>query len=144
MSIASLSLHCHCSLCFCLAPLSSAIFLTHSMVYPQQGSKENVPALTIMTDRKGQYSVYFHAQFSALQAFSICVAILHSSEVSSTITQEKTRQRLYSNSLRLLLEEEVRHLIEAVESEEQCKAKEGAEQVPPFFLDPPFSPMGRV
>lgn len=129
---------------FLSCSFASAIFLTHSMVCTQQGSKENVPALTIMTNRKGQYSVYFHAQFSALQAFSICVAILHSSEVSSAITPEKTRQRLYSNSLRLLLEKEVRHLIEAVESEEQSKTKEGAEQMPPFFLDPPFSPMGRV
>ncbi|XP_042457094.1 uncharacterized protein LOC122041469 isoform X1 [Zingiber officinale] len=109
-----------------------------------QGSKENVPALTIMADKKGQYSVYFHAQFSAQQAFSICIAILHSSELSSAITQEKTRQRLYSNSVRLLLEEEVRHLIEAAESEEKRKAKEGVEQIPPFFLDTPFSPMGRV
>ncbi|XP_074567679.1 uncharacterized protein LOC141824316 [Curcuma longa] len=122
---------------------STSVFQT-SMSLFLQGSKENVPALTIMTDRRGQYSVYFHAQFSALQAFSICIAMLRSSEVSSAITLEKTRQRLYSNSLRLLLEEEVRHLIEAVESEEQRKAKEGAEQMPPFFLDPPFSPMGRV
>ncbi|WOL06074.1 hypothetical protein Cni_G14806 [Canna indica] len=108
-----------------------------------QGSKEKVPALSITADGKGQYSVNFHAQFSALQAFSICIAVLHASEVSSAVIQEKGRQRLYSNQLRLL-EEEVRHLIEAVGTEEQRKAKEGVEQMPSFFLDPPFSPIGRV
>ncbi|XP_064964611.1 uncharacterized protein LOC135673623 isoform X1 [Musa acuminata AAA Group] len=110
-----------------------------------QGKKEKLPALSISADGKGLYSVDFHAQLSALQAFSICIAILHGSEVSSAVIQEKIRQRFYSNSLKLLLEEEVRQLIEAVATEEQIKAKKGTEQMPPsFFLDPPFSPMGRV
>ncbi|WOK98917.1 hypothetical protein Cni_G07629 [Canna indica] len=110
----------------------------------EQGSKENVPSLSITADGKEEYSVEFHAHFSSLQAFSICIAILHSSDVSSAIIQGKRKQSLYSNSLKLLLEEEVRHLIEAVTTEEKRKSKRGVEQVHPFFIDPPFSPMGRV
>ncbi|XP_020093316.1 uncharacterized protein LOC109713599 [Ananas comosus] len=111
-----------------------------------QGSKEKIPALSIMADGKGQYSIYFHAQLSALQAFSICIAMLHCSEASSAVVgQEKNKHKLYSNSLKLLLEEEVRQLIEAVALEEKKKTKKKAEQIPPaFLLDPPFSPMGRV
>ncbi|EHA8591509.1 hypothetical protein COCNU_scaffold065735G000010 [Cocos nucifera] len=110
-----------------------------------QGTKEKLPALSMMADGKGQYSVDFHAQLSALQAFSICIALLHSSEVSLTVGHAKNRQSLYSNSLKLLLEEEVRRLIEAVAVEERRKAKKKVEQIPPsLFLDPPFSPMGRV
>ncbi|XP_072963042.1 uncharacterized protein [Typha angustifolia] len=109
-----------------------------------QGSKEKVPALSIMVDGNGQYSVDFHAQLSALQAFSICIAVLHFSE-ASVIGQEKNAHKLNSSSLKLLLEEEVRHLIEAVAVEEKRKMKKKVEQVPPsFFLDPPFSPIGRV
>ncbi|KAG6479375.1 hypothetical protein ZIOFF_062838 [Zingiber officinale] len=125
---------------------SSTLEFQEPMLLFLKGSKENLPALIITADEKGQYSVYFHAQFSVLQAFSICTAILHSPEVCSAIVQEKTRQSLYSNSLWLLFEEEPRHLIEAVENEEQRKAKEGVEQTSPLFsLDPPpFSPIGRV
>ncbi|KAG6503669.1 hypothetical protein ZIOFF_035993 [Zingiber officinale] len=110
-----------------------------------QGSKEQVPALTVMADEKRQHAVHFHAHFSALQAFSICIAVLHASEVSSAVISKRSRRRLYPDSLRLLLEEEVRHLIEAVGNEEQRKGKEGVEQIPAtFFLEPPISPMGRV
>lgn len=91
-----------------------------------------------MAEGEGQYSVDFHASFSSLQAFSIGIAILHNANVSSALIQEKSRQRLHSNSLKLLFEEEVRHLIE------QRKAKEGVGQVPSLFVNRPFSPMGRV
>lgn len=116
------------------------------MVYDsKQGSKEKVPALTVMADEKRQHAVHFHAHFSALQAFSICIAVLHASEVSSAVICEKSRRRLYPDSFRLLLEEEVRHFIEAVGNEEQRKGKEGVEEIPAtFFLEPAFSPMGRV
>lgn len=98
----------------------------------------------MMADGKGQYSVDFHARLSTLQAFSICIALLHVSEASLAVGHEKNKQRLYSDSLKLLLEEEVRHLIEAVAVEDKRKSKK-VEQIPPsFFLDPPFSPMGRV
>lgn len=56
----------------------------------------------------GLYSVHFHAQLSTLQAFSICIAILHSSETSPLVDQQ-SRQRLHSDALKLLPREEVRH-----------------------------------
>lgn len=108
-----------------------------------QGKKEKVPAVCIKSDGKGQYSVYFHAHLSALQAFSICIAILHGSDAFPAVGHEKNKQMLYSNSLKVLLEEEVKQLIEAV-AEEKRKAKKISEQIPQsYFLDPPFSPMGR-
>lgn len=93
--------------------------------------------------------VDFHAQLSTLQAFSICVALLHCSESVSPGCQEKTKHKLYSKSLRFLLEEEVRHLIEAVSGEDKKKLKNGsnktAEQIAQSFTpDLPGSPMGRV
>ncbi|XP_010255387.1 PREDICTED: uncharacterized protein LOC104596069 [Nelumbo nucifera] len=110
-----------------------------------QGVKEKMPALTITAIDEGQYSVDFHAQLSSLQAFSICVAILHSAEVSTVIGQERTRQRLHNDSLKVLLEEEVRFLIEAVAGEEKRKATKRMEETPPcFILNPPFSPIARV
>ncbi|ONK71771.1 uncharacterized protein A4U43_C04F12220 [Asparagus officinalis] len=114
------------------------------MVLFVQGRKDKIPALYIAADGKGQYSVDFHAQLSALQAFSICISILHSSEAMSALGQEN-KQMLYSNSLKLLLEEEVRHLLEAVADEEKRKTKKQTKQLQShFILDPPFSPIGRV
>uniref|UniRef100_A0A1D1XE48 Bifunctional protein GlmU n=1 Tax=Anthurium amnicola TaxID=1678845 RepID=A0A1D1XE48_9ARAE len=111
-----------------------------------QGTKDKKPALTIKTCDDGQYSVDFHAQFSKLQAFSISVSVLHSLEAFGIVSQEKNGQRLHSNSLKLLLEEEVRQLIEAVAKEDQRKVNRKVQQIPaPYLVDPPpFSPMGRV
>lgn len=109
-----------------------------------KGKKDEVPALTIAATGKGQYAVDFHAQLSALQAFSICIAILHGSEASSAIGEDNNKCKLYSNSLKLILEEEMRHIIEAVAEEEKRKEKRNVEQTPSFFLEPPFSPMARV
>ncbi|KAK1284139.1 hypothetical protein QJS10_CPB21g00462 [Acorus calamus] len=110
-----------------------------------QGSKERTPALIIKTIDDGRYGVDFHAQLTTLQAFSICVAILHRATASAAVGRDRDAQRLHSNSLKLLLEEEVRHWIEAVAAEEKRKAKTGTGEVPPsLVLDPPFSPIGRV
>ncbi|KAF8365139.1 hypothetical protein HHK36_028943 [Tetracentron sinense] len=110
-----------------------------------QGAKEKVPALIIRVIGEGQYSVDFHARLSTLQAFSICVAILHSAEVSTAVGQEKNRQRLQCSSLKVLLEEEVKFLIEAVAEEGKRKVTKRTEEIPPSFVfNPPFSPIGRV
>ncbi|KAF3321212.1 hypothetical protein FCM35_KLT14465 [Carex littledalei] len=113
-----------------------------------QGSKDKVPSISILPDGIGQFVVDFHAQLSTLQAFSICVALLHCSEAVSPGSHEKSKHKLYSKSLRLLLEEEVRHLIEAVSGEDKKKLKNSnttVEQIAQSFTpDPPNSPMGRV
>ncbi|XP_042505763.1 uncharacterized protein LOC122082335 [Macadamia integrifolia] len=110
-----------------------------------QGAKEKMPALTMNLIDEGQYLVDFHAQLSTLQAFSICVAILHSAADCTGAGQERTKQRLQCNSLKLLLEEEVRFLIEAVAEEEKRKTAKRVEEIPPsFVVNPPFSPISRV
>ncbi|XP_029125009.1 uncharacterized protein LOC109788089 isoform X2 [Cajanus cajan] len=65
-----------------------------------QGAKERTPTFGMTMVEEGQYAVDFHAQLSPLQAFSICVAILHGAG------QEKKQQISRRNSLKMLLEEE--------------------------------------
>ncbi|XP_006649229.1 uncharacterized protein LOC102700598 [Oryza brachyantha] len=109
------------------------------------GGKEELPALSIKGNEKGQLLVYFHARLSALQAFSACISLLHCSEASTAVSIEKGKHKLYSSSLKMLLEEEVSQLIEAVTAEEKRKTKKITEKSPrSVVLDPPFSPMGRV
>ena len=112
----------------------------------KQGSKEELPILSMKENGRGQFLVDFHGRLSALQAFSVCISLLHCSEASIAISLEKGKQKLYSSSLKLLLEEDVRHLIEAVTAEEkkQQKKKRREKAPPSVVLDPPFSPIGRV
>ncbi|XP_047083264.1 uncharacterized protein LOC124694311 [Lolium rigidum] len=120
----------------------------HPMELLVQGSKEELPALSMKANGKGQLLVDFHARLSALQAFSVCISLLHCSEASTAIIIEKGKHKLYSSSLKMLLEGEVMHLIEAVTAEEKKKQKTMREKAPPSVaLDPrhpPFSPLGRV
>lgn len=111
-----------------------------------KGTKENTPSLTMKMAEDGQYLVDFHAQLTSLQAFSICVAILHTTEVSVVVAHDKDRERLQCDSLRVFVEDEVKHLIEAVaEEEEEDKRKPAKNENPPSFLvNPPFSPMSRA
>ena len=89
----------------------------------KQGSKEELPALSMKADGKGQLLVDFHARLSALQAFSACISLLHCSEASTAVVIEKGKHKLYSSSLKMLLEGEVMQLIEAVTAEEKKKLK---------------------
>jgi len=104
-----------------------------------------MPALTITTMGKGQHSVDFHAQLSTLQAFAVCVAILHTTEASSSVDYKKNEQVLECNSLKSLVEDKVRVLTEAVTQEERRKVIKMAEENPPsFVVNPPFPPIARV
>ncbi|XP_022737404.1 uncharacterized protein LOC111290382 isoform X2 [Durio zibethinus] len=108
-----------------------------------QGAKENTPALT-MTAIEGGYAVDFHAKLSALQAFSICIAILHGTENSAAAGEAQTKHLSQCNSLKALLGEEVKFLIEAV-TEEEKKVSKKVEAIPPsYVINPPFSPIARV
>ncbi|KDP25435.1 hypothetical protein JCGZ_20591 [Jatropha curcas] len=112
-----------------------------------QGTKQKTPALTMRVVEEGQYAVDFHAQLSTLQAFSICVAILHGMEASGTTGGERSKQLSHCNSLKALIEEEVQFLIDAVTEEEKkkkkvSKKKEDIQQS--YVLNPPFSPISRV
>ncbi|KAB5573568.1 hypothetical protein DKX38_000762 [Salix brachista] len=109
------------------------------------GTKENKPALTMTVLEEGQYAVDFHAQLSTLQAFSICVAALHGTEATGVAGEERGDQLSHCNSLKMLIEEEVKFLVGTVTEEEKRKASmkvEGVRQS--YVLNPPFSPISRV
>ncbi|KAF3772172.1 hypothetical protein EJ110_NYTH56327 [Nymphaea thermarum] len=108
------------------------------------GCKEKVPALTIDIIGKWLYSVTFHAKLSSLQAFAICVAVLHSSEISMPAGKENIHQRSVSNSLKALLEEDVKCLIGMDLKDGKRKTSKRLDLQTNFMLDPPISPIGRV
>jgi len=94
---------------------------------------------------EGQYAVDFHAQLSPLQAFSICVAIMHGTSTLGGAGQEKRQEISRCNSLKTLLEEEVELLMNSVtkgEKKNVCKIPKG---IPRSYVpNPPFSPVARV
>ncbi|KAE8694587.1 Mitochondrial substrate carrier family protein isoform 1 [Hibiscus syriacus] len=105
------------------------------------GAKENTPALT-MTAIEGGYAIDFHAKLSALQAFSICVVVLHCTETSATVGEMETKRSPQYNSLKKLIDEEVKFLIKAV-TEEKNVSK--VEAVPAsYVINLPFSPVSIV
>ncbi|GLJ30882.1 hypothetical protein SUGI_0614240 [Cryptomeria japonica] len=53
------------------------IDVCHSSFLLFKGGKQNTPAFTIEPVDEGLYILSFHSQLSALQAFSICVALMH-------------------------------------------------------------------
>ncbi|KAL0447952.1 UNVERIFIED_CONTAM: hypothetical protein Slati_1923100 [Sesamum latifolium] len=110
-----------------------------------QGRKDNIPAFTMRTIEDGKYAVDFHAQLSSLQAFSICIAILHAAEASTVTGQERSKQILQSGSLRALAEEEVKNTIDAIAEEKKPLVNKKTEEIlPSFVINPPFSPIARV
>ncbi|XP_076897764.1 uncharacterized protein LOC143551147 [Bidens hawaiensis] len=110
-----------------------------------KGTKEKTPALTMKLTEEGQYAVDFHAKLSSLQAFSICVAILHGTDASIAIDSDVNKQMLQCDSLRVLIEDEVKQLIEAVADGEKTRLSKHLDEIPPtFVVNPPFSPMSRA
>ncbi|XP_038875789.1 uncharacterized protein LOC120068157 [Benincasa hispida] len=110
-----------------------------------QGVKDSTPALTMNVVKDGQYAVDFHARLSTLQAFSICVAILHATEACTAVQVEETKELQHCNSLKVLLEEEVKFLIDAVTMEEKKRETRMLKETPTSYLfNPPFSPIARV
>ncbi|KAE8677982.1 Mitochondrial substrate carrier family protein isoform 1 [Hibiscus syriacus] len=102
------------------------------------GAKENTPALT-MSATEGGYAVDFHAKLFVLQAFSICVAILHGTETPTAAAEAQTQHLSKCDSLQSLLDDEVKFLIEAVtEEEEKKKVSKRAVAIPPtYVINPP-------
>ncbi|XP_061348693.1 uncharacterized protein LOC133294060 [Gastrolobium bilobum] len=109
-----------------------------------QGAKENSPTFSMTMVEEGQYAVDFHAQLSTLQAFSICVAILHGTSASSSAGHEKNQQLSQCSSLKMLLGEEVDFFIKSVTTDKKtvCKTQKGIPRS--YVLNPPFSPIARV
>ncbi|WCJ26282.1 hypothetical protein M5689_008112 [Euphorbia peplus] len=111
-----------------------------------QGAKQKLPSLTMTVVEEGNYTVDFHAQLTTLQAFSICVAVLHRTEASSiTSGEEKIKHLPNCNSLKVLIEEEVQFLIEEKPTKNVSKKTEEIMiQQQSYALNPPFSPIARV
>ncbi|KAK1430607.1 hypothetical protein QVD17_13469 [Tagetes erecta] len=108
-----------------------------------KGNSDSTPALTMKMTEEGQYAVDFHTQLTSLQAFSTCIAILHSTEKSISLAHDSHREMLQCDSLRVFVEDEVKHLIESIVEED--KRKPDKNEIPPSFLvNPPFSPMSRA
>ncbi|KAF7810275.1 uncharacterized protein G2W53_037018 [Senna tora] len=113
-----------------------------------QGAKESTPTFSLRIVEEGQYAVDFHAQLSTLQAFSICVAILHgTSTFSGTGHQQQKQPQVLSqcnNSLKMLIEEEV-DFLDSVPTKEKAVSKTPRGTTPlSYVLNPPFSPIARV
>ncbi|KAF3539178.1 hypothetical protein F2Q69_00022131, partial [Brassica cretica] len=114
-----------------------------------QGAKEHIPALYMSFAEEGQYDVHFHAQLSTLQAFSTCVAILHNTEVSDNYRNGENVQPLsHCSSLKMLIDEDVQCLVEAVTEEGEKNVpnpvKEAVIALQSYMPNPPFSPISRV
>ncbi|KAL7596414.1 hypothetical protein Lser_V15G27648 [Lactuca serriola] len=111
-----------------------------------KGSKEKMPGLTMKLTEEGQYVVDFHAQLSSLQAFSICVGMLHGTEASIVACGGDVKRKILKcDSLRVFIEEEVKHLMEAVAEGQKGKSSKNVDEIPPtFVVNPPFSPMSRA
>ena len=129
--------------------LKKELFLSNgcdALVMPKcvQGRKDKEPAFTMRAIEDGKYVVDFHAQLSSLQAFSICVALLHAAEASTGAGRERSEQMLQSDSLRVFAEEEMKHLIDTISEEEKFKSGKMEDALPSFVLNPPFSPISRV
>ncbi|KAL1569077.1 hypothetical protein AAHA92_00600 [Salvia divinorum] len=105
-----------------------------------QGRKDNTPAFAMRVIEGGKYAVDFHAQLSSLQAFSICVATLHTTEASPS-GRERREPMLQCDALKVSTEEE---MLDAIAELEKSKVKKMEQVVPSFVLNPPFSPIARV
>ncbi|KAE9597757.1 hypothetical protein Lal_00041517 [Lupinus albus] len=109
-----------------------------------QGAKDNSPTFSMKIVEEGQYAVDFHAQLSTLQAFSICVAILHGTSAFNGSGHEKKQQFTQCSSLKMLTEDEVELLIKSVTAEKKTVSKP-QKRFPQFYVpNPPFSPIARV
>ncbi|KAJ1406014.1 hypothetical protein SESBI_25466 [Sesbania bispinosa] len=109
-----------------------------------QGTKESSPTFSMTIIEEGQYAVDFHAQLSALQAFSICVAILHGTSAFSGAGHEKNQQLSQCSSLKMLMEEEVDYFFKSVTTEKKAVYKTPKRIPRSYVLNPPFSPIARV
>ncbi|OIW09867.1 hypothetical protein TanjilG_20493 [Lupinus angustifolius] len=110
-----------------------------------QGAKDSNPTFSMKIIEQGQYAVDFHAQLSTLQAFSICVAILHGTSAFNVSGHEKNQQLSQCSSLKMLTKDEVELLIKSVTIEENKTVSKTPKRFPQsYVLNPPFSPIARV
>ena len=121
------------------------VFPSSYSPFGPQGTKERSPTFSMTIVEEGQYAVDFHAQLSTLQAFAICVAILHGSSTFSGAGQEKQQQLSQCSSLKMLIEEDIEFYIKSATTEEKKTVSKIRKGIPrSYALNPPFSPIARV
>ncbi|KZV16098.1 hypothetical protein F511_24891 [Dorcoceras hygrometricum] len=124
-------------------------FMTQGHVLIQlfdEGRSDSIPRFTMRLIENGKYAVDFHAQLTSLQAFSICLAMLHSSETATTAGNKKSNQMLRADSMRAIPKEETEILKDDGQEENRFRVdqKNMEEILPSLVLDPPFSPIARA
>ncbi|QHO41985.1 uncharacterized protein [Arachis hypogaea] len=108
-----------------------------------QGAKENTPTFSMSRVEEGEYAVDFHARLSPLQAFSVCVTILHGTSTCSLARREKNQPLSQCNSLEMLMREEAELFMQSKEKNKtMSKTHKGITL--PYVTMPPFSPVARV
>ncbi|CAL0313368.1 unnamed protein product [Lupinus luteus] len=110
-----------------------------------QGAKDSTPTFSMKIVEEGQYAVDFHAQLSTLQAFSICVAILHGTSAFNGSGHERKQRLTQCSPLKMLTEDEVELLIKSVAAEKKTVSNKPQKRFPQSYVpNPPFSPIARV
>lgn len=128
----------------CFAMRLILFFLIHIWPFCVQGAKGSSPTFSMKRIEEGHYAIDFHAQLSALQAFSICVAILHGTSPFSSAGQEKNQQLSQCSSVKMLIEEDVDFFFNSVTTEKKAGCKNQKATPRSYVLNPPFSPIARV
>lgn len=94
---------------------------------------------------EGRYAVDFHAQLSTVQAFAICVAILHGTGAFHGTGREKKQEVSQCSPMKMHKDEDkVEFLIDSVTREEKTVLKSPKARVRSYVMNPPFSPVARV
>ncbi|CAH9071347.1 unnamed protein product [Cuscuta epithymum] len=113
-----------------------------------QGKKGKAPALTMMalTDDGQQYAVSFQHELSVLQAFSICVSVLHTTEALAAGSVERRRgKNVKSLQQRMFANHDFGSLTVGVRQQEKAKGSRKVDQsLPLFVVNPLFSSIARI
>ncbi|KAK4262764.1 hypothetical protein QN277_028278 [Acacia crassicarpa] len=110
-----------------------------------QGAKESCPTFSMRVVEEGHYAVDFHAQLSTVQAFAICVAILHGTGTFQGAGRQKKQELSQCSSMKMLKDDDgVEFLIDSVTREEKTASKSPKANLRSYVLKPPFSPVARV
>ncbi|VFQ83961.1 unnamed protein product [Cuscuta campestris] len=106
-----------------------------------KGKKEEPVALTMIPIEDGQqYGVNFDHELSTLQAFSICVALLHAKEASVAVERNREARALQR---RIFGKDDFGSLIR--QQQEKMSGNKMIDQTFPYFvLNPLFSPIARI
>ncbi|KAK6927036.1 Protein of unknown function DUF3527 [Dillenia turbinata] len=100
-------------------------------LFAQEGVEENQLVFSLGSFKDNVYSVQYSSAILPLQAFSICIAILHSRRQYETLEMKKLWQEMTSDDM--------------IFEEDYGTKDPGNEEIPARYISyPPHSPVGRV